>query len=48
MRQVQEEDDEIERAFTVGRAMIDREAEVAPKNVSGGSQHVTAHWRRSL
>jgi hypothetical protein len=31
MRQVQEEDDEIDRAFTVGRAMIDREAEVAPQ-----------------
>ena len=31
MRQVQEEDDEIDRAFTVGRAMIDREEEVAPK-----------------
>ena len=42
MRQVQEEDDEIDRAFTVGRAMIDREAEIAPKNVSGGSKHVTA------
>ena len=48
MRQVQEEDDEIERAFTVGRAMIDREAEIAPKNVSGGSKHVTANLRRSL
>ena len=31
MRQVQEEDDEIDRAFTVGRAMIDREEEVAPQ-----------------
>ena len=36
MRQVQEEDHEIDRAFTVGRAMIDREEEVAPQKSPPG------------
>ena len=31
MRQVQEENDEVDRAATVGRAMIDRQEEPAPK-----------------
>jgi len=48
MRQVQEEDDEIDRAFTVCRAMIDREEEVAPQKVSAENKHVTAHLRKSL
>ena len=48
MRQVQEENDEVDRASTVGRPMIDRQEEPAPQKVSAGSQHVTAHLRRSL
>ena len=36
MRQVQEEDDEIDRAFIVAAPMIGREEEVAPKKSPPG------------